>query len=61
MIGLIDSQRNLNAANMINYIKTVLKKKLNQTTFESAFMARYLLHIVGDLHQPLHGTNMYNK
>lgn len=23
-------------------------------------MARYLLHLVGDIHQPLHSTNMFN-
>lgn len=23
-------------------------------------MARYLLHVIGDIHQPLHSTNMYN-
>ena len=24
-------------------------------------MARYLLHLVGDIHQPLHSTNMFNN
>jgi hypothetical protein len=24
-------------------------------------MARYLLHLVGDIHQPLHSTMMYNN
>jgi hypothetical protein len=24
-------------------------------------MARYLLHLVGDIHQPLHSVNMYNN
>lgn len=24
-------------------------------------MARFLLHIVGDLHQPLHSVNMFNE
>ena len=23
-------------------------------------MARYLLHVVGDIHQPLHSTNYFN-
>jgi len=24
-------------------------------------MARYLLHLVGDIHQPLHSVTMYNS
>ena len=24
-------------------------------------MARFLLHLVGDIHQPLHSTSMYNS
>lgn len=24
-------------------------------------MARYLLHLVGDIHQPLHSTNYFNE
>jgi hypothetical protein len=24
-------------------------------------MARFLLHLVGDIHQPLHSVNMYNS
>jgi len=24
-------------------------------------MARYLIHVIGDMHQPLHNTNFYNN
>ena len=24
-------------------------------------MARYLLHLIGDIHQPLHSTDMFNE
>lgn len=27
---------------------------------EKAMMMRYLLHVVGDMHQPLHNANLYN-
>ena len=40
---------------------SVLKTNKNAVTFERAFMARYLLHLVGDVHQPLHSASMYNE
>lgn len=54
-------QQDVNAINMINRCNTVLKTNKNGVTFERAFMARYLLHLVGDIHQPLHSTTMYNS
>ena len=34
---------------------------LNKTTAERALFARYLVHIVGDIHQPLHSVAMFNE
>lgn len=32
-----------------------------QTQFEKSMMARYLVHVVGDVHQPLHSSTLINK
>jgi len=39
----------------------VLKSNKAGVSFERAFMARYLLHLIGDIHQPLHNTMMFNE
>jgi len=54
-------QQDVNAVNIINWCNTVLKSNKNGTTFERAIMARFLLHLVGDIHQPLHSTMMFNN
>ena len=51
----------VNSINTINWAKSVLATNREHLTFERAFMARYLLHVVGDIHQPLHNTNLFNK
>jgi hypothetical protein len=39
----------------------VLSVNINKsTTSEKALFARYLVHIVGDIHQPLHSVSLYN-
>ena len=40
---------------------SVLKTNKEGITFERAFMARFLLHLVGDIHQPLHSVAMFNS
>lgn len=54
-------QQDVNAVNIINWCMTVLKSNKDSNSFERAFMARYLLHLVGDIHQPLHSTMMFNN
>lgn len=53
-------QQDVNAVNIINWCESVLKANKEGISFERAFMARYLLHLVGDIHQPLHSTMMFN-
>jgi S1/P1 Nuclease len=53
-------QQDVNSINTINWCLSVLKANKDGVTFERAFMARYLLHVVGDIHQPLHDTMMFN-
>lgn len=56
-----DLQKDVNSVNIVGSCLTVLKTNKHGITFERAFMARYLSHVVGDIHQPLHSTNMFNK
>ena len=57
---MTDVQIDSNSVNIVGWAMTVLKTNKQGISFERAFMARYLLHLVGDMHQPLHNTNMFN-
>jgi len=35
--------------------------KYLDTQFEKSFMMRYLIHVVGDVHQPLHGAALFDN
>lgn len=39
----------------------VLSVNINKTTAEKAMFARYLVHVVGDIHQPLHSVSLFNS
>ena len=56
-----DLQKDVNSVNIVGACYTVLKANREKVSFERAFMARYLSHVVGDIHQPLHSTNFFNK
>jgi hypothetical protein len=43
-----------------NAIK-VLSANTSKITSEQALFARYLVHIVGDIHQPLHSVSLFNE
>lgn len=51
----------LSSVQVVNNAIKVLSANINQTTAERALFARYLVHIVGDIHQPLHSVSMYNE
>jgi len=51
----------LSSVQVVNNAIKVLSANVNQTTAERALFARYLVHIVGDIHQPLHSVSMYNE
>lgn len=40
--------------------RTILKNNLKNLTAERALFARYLVHLVGDIHQPLHSVSLFN-
>jgi hypothetical protein len=59
--SMSDPQKDVNSINVASSCMSVLKTDKEGITFERAFMARYLLHLVGDIHQPLHSTAMFNS
>lgn len=38
----------------------VLKNNIDKNTAERALYARYVVHLVGDIHQPLHSVTLFN-
>lgn len=59
--GMTQFQTDINSMNTLGWAESVLKANKDGISFEKAFMARYLLHVVGDVHQPLHSVNMFNS
>ncbi len=45
----------------VEQARTALKTNVKNLTAERALFARYLIHLVGDIHQPLHSVALYNK
>lgn len=39
----------------------VLKINLDKNTAERALFSRYVVHLVGDIHQPLHSVALFNQ
>lgn len=50
----------LNAINLVKTSVSVLSTNVNKTTAERALFARYLVHVIGDIHQPLHSVSLFN-
>ena len=55
------TEATLNAVNSLNQAHRVLSSNKMMKTAERALFARYLIHMVGDIHQPLHGVALYNQ
>lgn len=51
----------LSSVQVVNNAIKSLAVNINKTTAERALFARYLVHIVGDIHQPLHSVAMFNE
>lgn len=45
----------------VEQARTALKTNVRNLTAERSLFARYLIHMVGDIHQPLHSVSLYNK
>ena len=59
--GMNQVQTDINSINTMGWAYTTLKANKDGISFQRAFMARYLLHVAGDIHQPLHSVNMFDS
>lgn len=50
----------VNSVRIIDEAVKVLKSNINKTTAERALFSRYLVHVAGDIHQPLHSVALFN-
>lgn len=61
--GLLDATAE--GANVLfawsNAMYTLSQETLDSAPLETSFSLRYLIHIAGDIHQPLHCTNMWSS
>ena len=55
------TQNAYQAVNLLSEAIDVLSVNRENVCAERALFARYLLHVVGDIHQPLHGITLYNS
>jgi hypothetical protein len=61
MVVVMDTHdKDINSVNMVGWCKSVLQYHRGISCFERALMLRMLIHVVGDIHQPLHSVAMYN-
>jgi len=51
----------LSSVSIVENAVKILSSNGNKTTVEKALFARYLVHIVGDIHQPLHSVSLFNS
>lgn len=51
----------INVVNSIGWCMSILKKNKGFISFDRALMARMLMNIVGEIHQPLNTIQMHNK
>lgn len=51
----------VNSVRIIDEAVKVLKSNINKTTAERALFSRYLVHVAGDIHQPLHSVALFNE
>jgi hypothetical protein len=55
------TEASVNSLAAMHFAQTVLKINVKKNTAERALFARYLVHLVGDIHQPLHSVALFNK
>lgn len=51
----------INSVAVIENAKNILSTNLYNNTVERALFARYLIHVTGDIHQPLHSVALFNE
>lgn len=51
----------VNSIQLVNQAVRSISANINKTTAERSLFARYLVHVVGDMHQPLHSVALFNQ
>ena len=51
----------MSSIHAVQTASNVLNKNVDKHTVERALYARYLIHLAGDIHQPLHSVALFNK
>lgn len=51
----------MNSCNVVKNAVRTLSANIDKVTVERALFARYLVHVTGDIHQPLHSVALYNE
>jgi len=57
---LKDKNKDINVVNTLGWVQTILKNNKGFISFERAMMARFLMNLVGEIHQPLNNVQMFN-
>lgn len=58
---IVMTKTSINSVQLVQNAIKVLTTNINKTTAERALFARYLVHVVGDIHQPLHSVSLFNE
>ena len=54
LISVNETSFKYNSAELLRRAKLVFSKKTNKVDFIQSMMMRYVFHVIGDMHQPLH-------
>ena len=58
---LKQKNKDINVVNTIGWAMKILKNNRGFISFERALMARFLINLVGEVHQPLNTIQMFNN
>ena len=50
-----------NSVYIVNMARNVLSNNPDKSSAEKALLGRYLVHLSGDIHQPLHSVGLFNE
>jgi hypothetical protein len=51
----------MSSIHAVETAKAVLQANIDLPSAEKALYARYLIHLAGDIHQPLHSVALFNR
>jgi len=56
-----EKDKDINVVNTLGWVQSILKNNKGFISFERAMMARFLMNLVGEVHQPLNNVQMFNS